>query len=277
MVIVAVLGLAAVGCAADDDSGGGAAIGPELHATLGRSTLLETHRALSLTVEPDRDVRIGSVQLSSPLFASLPAESRTTRVRAGGIVSLPLPYGKAVCKDEGDDPTLLIASIDGHEVRAPLRPRPAGMLTELHDAECADAAVAAKVDLRLADDWTPTGPRRGTGVLELSQQHAGVHATIDDVVGNVIFHVAPATPQADRPDPWLEVDDDHPTARAPVSVEVARCDPHALIEYKHPFRFSAWVATSSDPDVEPTRVDVEAEGSTRKALGNLFSDCLPTN
>jgi hypothetical protein len=67
------------------------------------------------------------------------------------------------------------------------------------------------------------------------------------------------------------VSDDHPSAGGVVVVYAARCDPHALIEYKRTFTLSAWVRVGGD---EPVRVDVEAEGDAHRVLEELLAACL---
>jgi hypothetical protein len=275
-VAVAALCTIVAGCSAD---GGGAdsqaasqsADGePGLTATLQRSTLFETRRAFLLSVvnAPGHEVQVGAIQLSSPLFETLPPDTRDARVRADGrAVAMPLPFGDAQCDDVAEEPPELITDVDGEEVHVALDESPAGMLSSLHDAECAAAAVLTEVELRLGDSWESTAPRTLEGEIELTQQRPGVTASVAEVLGNVIFSVG----ADDAPTPWLEVSDDQPSTSIHASITAARCDPHALTEYKRTFIFSAWVQVDGD---EPARIDIRAEGGARAALEDLLAACL---
>ena len=282
---IAVLFAVAVGCAADDDSdsssadnGAGAAAGDgagggeiaepaaPLTATLQRSTLFETHRSLRMTVTKggSQELEIAEVQLSSPLFEAVPPQVRDVPVAASDRVAIPLPFGSAQCDDVADDPPDLIARLAGEDVRVALEEIPSGVLAELHDEECAATAVLASVDLHLGDTWQRTEARTIEGEIELAQRSSGVTATLDEVRGNVIFAVEAARSAVD-------VADDTPSATGPIAITAARCDPHALIEYKRTFIFTVYVELDGG---EPTRVDIEAEGGARRALEELLRSCM---
>lgn len=293
-VLAVAVGLAA--CGDDDDTSGGAASDTDtaLTATVQRSTLFETRGALRLSVRNtgSDEVEIGTVQLSSPLFEPVEPEARDALLDPGGRpVVLPLRLGPADCaggdgsgdedssgegsgdETQGDDPrggAELIATVDGDERRIPLELEPSGLLAEMQGAECEAAAVVADVELRLGDEWTAAGPRALTGELLVSQRQAGVTAELDEVLGNVIFSLA-ADSEIPAGQPWLTVDDATTSAGVPVRIRAARCDPHALIEYKRTFIFVAVVAVDG---ADPVRVDVTAEDGARDALEDLLESCL---
>lgn len=282
-IAVAVLFAVAVGCSGDDDAGSGAdadaAAGEgeggsgesaaPLSATLQRSTLFETHRSLRLTVTNggNRDVEIAAVQLDSPLFEPVAPQVRDVPVAASDRVAIPLPFGMAQCDDVADDPPKLIARLAGDDVQVAIEEVPSGVLSELNTEECAATAVLASVDLQLGDTWQRTEARTIEGEVELAQRSSGVTATLDELRGNVIFAVR----AGDGPGSALEVADATRRAAGPVAITAARCDPHALIEYKRTFIFTAYVAVD---DGEPTRVDFEAEGGARRALEDLLRSCM---
>jgi len=251
------------GCGADG------APDPDLHGTLQRSTLFATHRSLRLTVrsDGDDDVRIGAIQLGSPLFEVVPPQHRDAVVPAGGRVVMPLRFGAARCDATGEGPAELITDVDGEDVRVALDESPAEVLATLQAAECASEAVLADVELRLGDRWVRTAPRSATGHLELVQRRPGVTAAVEQLSGNVIFNVGTNDPGA----PWVEVSDDRPSASVEIVVDSSRCDPHALIEYKRTFILPALVRVG---DAEPVRVDVEASGEAHRALEDLLAACL---
>jgi hypothetical protein len=249
---------------------------PGLAATLQRSTLFETRRALRLSIRNAGadDLVVETIQLSSPLFEPVAADQRDTRLDAGGRpVVVPVPFGAARCGDDvpEDVPAAeAIAVVGGEERRVAVEQRPSSVLAELQSAECAVTAVRADVDVRLGEAWTVAAPRTIRGDIEVSLRRPGVTAVVDEVLGNVIFAVGAG---ADVPtgEPWLTVDDDRPSGRIPVTIEAARCDPHALTEYKRTFIFVALVAIDGVP---PVRVDVEAEGASHRALEDLLTSCL---
>jgi hypothetical protein len=279
-VVMAGLG----GCADNGESGRNTDVEPEtaadragITATLQRSTLFETRRSLRLTVRSNRgeEREIGAIQLESPLFEPVEPEARDARLPpAGRRVVMPLPFGTVRCDhrnasgDTGKEhAAVLLADIDGQAVREPIEQRPSDLLVDLHEAECAAAAVLADVDLRLGDTWRPTDPRTLQGELQFSQRRDGAEATVQGVEGNVIFTVSgdAASPHT------LAVSNDRPSASAPISITASRCDPHALIEYKRTFIFTASIQMDS---AEPARVDIKAEGAARRALEDLLTSCL---
>jgi hypothetical protein len=87
------------------------------------------------------------------------------------------------------------------------------------------------------------------------------------VAGNVIFS---AGTTADAP-AALRVSDDVPSAATGLVVRAARCDPHALTEYKRTFILTARVRVG---DADPVRVDLPAEGAARRTLEALLTQCL---
>jgi hypothetical protein len=271
------------GCTANSESGRTQDVEPEtatdragLTATLQRSTLFETRRSLRLTVRSNagEEREIGAIQLESPLFEPVEPEARNARVPpAGRPVVMGLPFGTVRCDggngggSEEDNAAVLLADVDGHDVRVPIEQRPNDLLVELHGAECAAAAVLADVDLRLGDTWRSTDPRTLEGELDISQRRDDAEATVQAVEGNVIFTVSDATasPRA------VAVSNERPSASAPIAITASRCDPHALIEYKRTFIFTASIQVNSD---EPVRVDIRAEGAARRALEDLLMSCL---
>jgi hypothetical protein len=243
------------------------------------STLFATQRAFGLSLEAagGEGVRVGAIQLRSPLFAEVEPQGRDVALEPGGRpVVMPLRYGEPVCDGEGaaDAPVELVTDVDGEDLVVPLGEVPEGLLAGIHADECAAAAVLADVDLRLGDTWVPAGERTLAGTFTATQRRAGVAATLAPLEGNVIFGVTTDAGEASDDgggEPWLVVDDEHPEATGEVTVRAARCDPHALIEYKRTFVFTVRVAVG---DAEPALVDVEAEGPAHTALEGLLASCL---
>lgn len=275
------VGLLAAGIVLGGCSSGGASTRDDLDATLQRSTLFETQRALNLTVRSDpsewsdgeREIRIRSIRLDSPRFSAVDPQERNARLRENDpTVVMPLRYGEARCGEGAEGPASLVAEVDGEEVRLPLEEHPSDMLASLQATECASARVFEDVSLELGDEWERTEPRTVEGSLSLTQRRSGVRATVDELVGNVIFSLGPAGPgSGSGSGVRLAVSDEAPSARIGVRIHAARCDPHALIEYKRTFTFSVWIRVD---DREPALVDVKAEGPAHQALERLLAACI---
>jgi hypothetical protein len=255
--------------AAGDDAG--------LRATLQRATLFETRRALKLLLHNTGtdDVELATVQLDSPAFEPVAPEARAAHLVAGGRpVNIPLRFGAARCAEGGADDSgadaMLVATVDGEERRIALELSPPDMLADLRATECAAAGVLADVDIRLGDRWTAAGPRTLAGEVSMSTRDPDVTAALDELLGNVIFAVAAGRTVAEG-EPWLAVDDSQAAASIPVTIEAARCDPHALIEYKRTYILVAVVAVDG---AAPVRVDIEADGEARRALEDLLTACI---
>ena len=244
----------------------------DVQATLQRSRLFETQRGVrvNLSNEGDRDVRVEAVRLQSPWFEPVPSDPRDPVLRADdGPVAMPLSFGEARCEGDTDDPTLVILTVDGEEVTLTAEESPPDLLAGLRDAECDVASVREQVDLRLGDRWERTAPRTVVGAITVSQLEAGAAVTVLGVEGNVIFDLDLVA--AGPPDPLAEIDDDQTAATIEIALTAARCDPHALIEYKRTFIFVALVDTG---DGEPVRVDVTAEGAAQRALQASLAACI---
>jgi hypothetical protein len=266
------VGLLAAGALLGACSSGGAATHDDLEATLQRSTLYETQRALNLTIRSpgDREIRVRSIRLDSPRFEAVEAQERNARLREiDPNVSMPLRFGEARCGDGAEGPAELVAEVDGEEVRLPLDEHPSDMLASLQATECEAARVFEAVSLELGDDWRRTEPRVVDGTLTLAQREPGERAVVDEVLGNVIFTITPTGGSASRP--GLAVSDERPSDRIGVRIRAARCDPHALIEYKRTFTFSVRIRVG---DREPALVDVKAEGAAHRTLERLLEACI---
>lgn len=260
-------------CPADSGRSAGATGDGELRALLQPSRLFETRGALRVDVRNlgDEDVRVTALRLDSPLYEPQDPQPRDPVLHAGGRdVVVPVQLGEPVCEAEADGPGRLVLTVEGGEVAVPLEERPADLLADRHAAACAVEEVRSQVDLRLGDGWERTADRTVTGEFELAQRAPGVELEVVGLEGNVIFTLT-TEGAGDRPAPVLAVDDDHPADAVEARITASRCDPHALIEYKRTFTFVALVDAGGEP---PLRVDVTAEGDTRRLLEDVLQACL---
>lgn len=249
-----------------------------IEATLQRSRLFETQRGVRVNLrnDGDHDVRVEAVRLDSPWFETVPPDRRDPVLRADdGPVAMPLAFGDARCEGDTGDPTRVILTVDGEEVAVATEESPPGLLAGLRDTECEVAAVRERVDLRLGEQWERTGPRTVVGTIDAELLEPGATVAVVGVEGNVIFSLGVEPSDAGTPaepdEPLVEVDDDGPTGTIAVGLTAARCDPHALIEYKRTFTFVALVDAG---DGEPVRVDVTAEGAAQQALQASLTACI---
>lgn len=249
---------------------------------------LQLRSPLFETVPPeDRDatLRAGNTVLSIPLPFGEPRcdagdETDAEAAGAGTDADAEAEGSGADAGDEGSGagdetgsggpeaggPAELVAHIDGEEVRLEIEEQPADLLAELHARECAAVEVFEAVDLSFGDAWEHPAPRTAETEVVLTQRHAGVTATVEELEGNAVF----VLDAGDPPDPVLAVRDGQPTARIGVVIRTARCDPHGLIEYKRKYLFVAWVRVG---DAEPVRVDLPAEGDGQRLLESLLPEC----
>jgi hypothetical protein len=105
-----------VGCAGGgdtDDAGESSQPGTAVTATVQRSTLFETRRALRLVLRngANQELEIGAVQLSSPQFEPVPPEPRDVPLASADRVVIPPPFGTAQCDRVADEPPFWPASI----------------------------------------------------------------------------------------------------------------------------------------------------------------------
>jgi hypothetical protein len=264
-VAVALLGCLVVSCGGQGPT---AAAPTAVTATLERSRLFETDRALRATFE---NPGAGAVVVEDPrldwdLFEAVAGTGRAHTVPAGGTTgTIRLRYGRARCDAASSSRPVVVATVGGVTRRLRVRVDQAEPILRVHAAECAAARLAGQVSLRLGPGWRPAA---GQGVevdLELVQREAGTAVTVVEVAGSVIFSVTGLDPVAAR------VDDGRTRAVVPLVVRADRCDPHALIESKRTYVFPAWVQVGDD---EPVRVELRPEPVVEEALAGLLGDCL---
>lgn len=243
-----------------------------LRAEVDESRLFATRHQIRLGLanggaEP---VAVATIQLASPRFAPVAPNRRDSVLAPGQDVSMPLDYGAAACTDDEGVATTssALVVVDGQAVQLPLDERSNAALTDLQSDECEAAMVAHVVEVRFDEDWEQTAPGVAQGHVVLTQQAEGSAAALHELRGTVIFTVD----TAGEDDPLLAVADGSQRARRPVTVTASRCDPHALIESKKTFVFTAMLALDGG---EERPVAFQPEGQSRQVLDALLGSCLP--
>jgi hypothetical protein len=232
-----------------------------LTALLERSRLFEGSGQLYLTFvsHSSEVVEVGEVALRSALFEPVAPGGRILAVAASGDpISMPIPYGPAVCA--GEEPDLgvrVVLAVDGEPTELDLGPA-APAIIRLHTLECAARAVRELVDVDFGADWAVVGPGRARGTITLTPRRDG-DVRLQAVSASVVFSLEPTS---DLSAPGGVV----------VDALAARCDAHALTESKKTFVFTL---TFSVDGGDPVRVElVAADGPVRAALDQAIDDCV---
>lgn len=257
LVLALLLGLAACGGDDADPVAGGPA---GLEVAVVRERLFETQRSFEATFvnAGDAPVEISSAVLSTELYEALPPDDRTLTVQpTGDPISVPVPYGAAVCDGEPDPAMALEVDLDGSPTTLPVGDAGAGIL-RVHAAECAAAEVADAVTIDFGPEWTPAGPGRRSGTITV-RQRGDAEAQLVGVNASVVFAV--------------DVTSDLPaTDDVEVTITAARCDAHALTESKKTFTFPLLVVVDRG---DPVRLELEAkDGPVRQALDEAIVECV---
>ena len=177
------------------------------------------------------DVVVTGGALDSGLFEPAPPTERDVRVYPGYQARARLPLGEPTCPPVGDDAAAeLTVEVDGVEGRQ-----------------------------RVAVD--------GAALVEINREECAMRAavTLTSVAGSVIFAMDAAAGSLPA---TLGPGDD--ARQVPVSIRVARCDPHAFAESKKTFLFKVWMTMDGGPEAY---IEVYAGGELREALQDLFDAC----
>jgi hypothetical protein len=240
-----------------------------LVATVEYSRLFSLQRALGLGLRNVGEVPVvvRSFQLESPLFEPAAFAEREVLLPAHGRrLVMPVPFGPARCEGEPEERFGAIVRLaDGTELRLDAPEDHAGTLGRQHDRECASRAVQEQVAVVFGDDWEADGLTI-SGELRLEALVDGADASLDEVVGSVIFRVA-----IDREAPVLRVGAERALDRVPVTISAQRCDAHALAESKKTFVFLTWVSLGGG---EAVPVELHPAGAARAALEGLLDACM---
>lgn len=213
------------------------------------------------------DVLVTGGVLESALFTAVAPTDHAVRVWPGHEARVRVPLGEPICGDDAagaDDAGVSIAmTVDGVETTQRVAV-PTDVLGQINADECAMLATTETVTVALGE---PTGESDGVLTTDLLLDRTGANApvTVTAVAGSVIFAVdaapgaVPVTLAAEEA--GLDV---------PLTVRVARCDPHAFAESKKTFLFKVWLAIGG---ADETYVEVYARGTLRDALQELFDAC----
>jgi hypothetical protein len=246
-----------------------------VEASLDRARGIGARRVLvRLDNQGDAPVQIAQLQLVTARFAPLAPAERDTELPPGRALVMPAEYGEARCGGTPVDEPAVVVKVragDGElsEQSLPL-PRPDPLLEELHGKECGQLAIAEAVDIHFAPGWTAAGDAiQGTLVLERRDADPRPIALVG-TRGNVLYRLDTV---ADPPVPLARLDPGTPRVEIPVTIGMARCDVHAMIEAKNRYQFPIWVSVDDAPEQYLT---VEVRDQGHRLLDDLLHGCLGT-
>ena len=212
----------------------------------------------------DTPFTVTSVTLRSPGFVPEPPTATTAGFAPGRVIDLPVPYGGVVC-DAAPVPAvaeLTVGRPDGTVEQLDV-PAAGEVLELIHSQECAVLAVAAVVDIEVADLHEDGDTLAGS--LTLTRRKGDDPVVASRVERSVLIQV-----DADLP---LELYGDEDAASTPVAFVPANCEPHVLSETKKPFVFPLSV-TVGDGDEVP--VNLPLDQAARDQLTALVQRvCVP--
>lgn len=205
---------------------------------------------VKITNTGDQAFEVLGVRLQSQGFEPAPMTTDPVRYSPGERTDIVAPHGEVRCDDgAAADPAFAVMDvrIEGGEVQRHEVPLESiyDALDKLHTRGCHVAAIAEAVDVTLAD---PLAPEDVDGELVVGtrivfeRREGELPIVVSDARGSVMYRLlTPELPVTMAPhDQSLEV---------PVTIQVARCDGHALGETKKPFVFPLQVQIGDEEEI----------------------------
>jgi hypothetical protein len=203
---------------------------------------------------------VTSVQLDSPGFAPLPAESLTAEYTPGRTIDLTTPFGAVDCSIsvEPVGARVTVVRPDGGTEEL-LLPLTGDTMARIHDADCRISDVLRVVGITV-QDLADAGQTMTADVV-LTRQSGDEPVEVSRLSPSVVLD---PVPDDDLPVTLAAGDDE---LRIPVTFDAARCDPHALAETKQPFLFPLLVTVG---DGEGVAVPLPLDDQQRQQLQELL-------
>jgi hypothetical protein len=184
----------------------------------------------------DAPLDITLLDVTLPGFTSTGPADRTTNLKAGWRVDLPVPLGDPVCDaspEEGSaSARLAVTGPDGQTARTTVPVDDDGLLARLHGFDCAVLRADDAADITLLSSWQRRGEGRdltvaGRAAVVLEDPETVVEIT--DIAGGILFVAEPETITPPLP---VRLDGGRATATIGFELWPARCDGHAIAEAK---------------------------------------------
>jgi|GEM_PF-1249301 len=274
--LVSVLGVTATACATTAETSPSPETAPA-SADAARVTTAQaglqfprTHQAdrlleVRVTTARAADALVTAVRLESPMFADNPARDSNVRLYQDHENRVRVPLGVPVCPaGDGDSTVVLTMLADGAEVSETVTV-PAEVLAEINAAECVQQAVLDEAAPSFGEIESRDGAEVRTSLV-LTRGTGVEPVTLERITGNIVFAI--------------EVDEGAERTLAageaalavPVTVTVARCDPHVFAESKKTFVFPVHLSVGEG---EPQVVEFIPPGAVKDVLQAAFSACGP--
>jgi len=221
----------------------------------------------------DQDIRVSRATIAWPALdfpvVTLPGEA----IHPGQTAAFVIAFGTPRCAGRPTTDPVLVAEINGRELRLPLRVEDPGLLVRLHAKACAQQNLdrAASVRLQPATSTEQVGGEEHLPADIVVRRRPGTteRVRIVDLSGSVLIDLVPRAGRQALPG---ELGPQRGTLRFPVLFGSAhRCDPHALGQSSQTFLVSAYVRLGDRP---PLRVVLPlAPGERDRIMGVIHRDC----
>lgn len=225
--------------------------------------------ALRITNGSGSSLLVTSAQLRSPLFEMVAAGATNVLIPAGRTLDVFVDYGPAMCP-AADEPSLaaLTVVIDGGQPQSGTVPVPDHSAGMRNGRECDQRYVTDRLSLSFGAHFRIEGDTAYT-TLDVERLADDEPATIDYVRGTVTMGIEPEP----LGPPVAELEPGSQATSIPVSLWVARCDEHAVIESKRNYHFRVWV-TMGDVHQQLLIVQVPEGAELWHALEELMHECV---
>lgn len=194
-------------------------------------------------------------------------------IRSGRRIDIKAPFGTLDCASEPSTATVVASvSVDGDEpidVHLDIDPAP---FQRIHESVCGRRDVLAAVSAEWNQGFTVDGDVVHT-TLDVSLT-GGTEASVNSMRGTVIFNIVPEPRNGSVGAPIATLDADHRSVSIPVTINVARCDAHAVIESKKSYLLPVWFTAGGRDD---QFVTIEFTGDLRAELDRMVTQCLEAN
>lgn len=272
LALVGLTALAGLAGCSDGSSSGAATMATPLPVTAGfkqyRRDAARRLVQVSITNTGTSPLQVDAVRLDTSAYGPAGEARPDAQLRPGETTDFPVPYGPARCEDGATarppGAVISVRGVDG-AVGSQSVAFTSGLeqFAQVHEFECATAAVAATVKLDWAPSWSPGDrPDSLRGALRVRRIGAGgpgPAVRVDQLAGSVILTVW-TVPDL-RPAAVLEPGKQQ--VEVPVEIVPTRCDGHARADSSKTFVFSVWVALDDGPVLATS---VTATGETLRQL-----------
>ncbi|MQA83469.1 MAG: hypothetical protein GEV03_02265 [Streptosporangiales bacterium] len=225
----------------------------------------------------DLPITVTHLELVAPSVVTAP-ETSSIIVRPGWTRRVRLSLRPTRCPERGapsSGPAAAVATVASSEgasrqVRLPA-PDPENVLDGVARVDCDVRRILRVADVGFGARWRRAagdGDPLLRGHLVIARRTAGPPMTVTGARGSTVF-----TLRASSEPPW-RLDADEGRMAIPVEFEATRCDPHALLESKKTYVFSAWAKL---PGEKEQHLTLQPEPRLAGRLCQLIADgCRPT-